>query len=176
MRGGNWVVSSRVPPLSPFSHSLTRFPSQLPPLCRQERRTWSGAFGRTWRRCWHTHGWIPSCQLPPQLSSCCCSGPPPYAALWLCWDFPVTPGWISRSLSTCCRSFPRNFHISTAIWVFPSSATPSLSPLPSLCNFSEDLLRLCALDISSSSRISQSHYCALVREDWDANSVFCLRK
>lgn len=30
------------------------------------------------------------------------------------------------------------------------------------------------LVISSSSRISQSHYCALVREAWDANSVFCL--
>lgn len=55
--------------------------------------------------------------------------------------------------------------------VFPSSATLPVSP----SDFSEDLLRLYALGISSSSRISQSRYCALVREAWDANNVFCLR-
>lgn len=161
------------PSSEPLSHSLTRFPSQLPQFCRQEACTWSVAFSKTWRRCWHTHGWISSCQLPPQLSSCCCSGPPPYAALSLCWDFPVTPGWISRSLHLLPQ-LPKEFHISTAIWVFPSSATLPVSPSDALY-FSEDLLRLYALGVSSSSRISQSHYCALVREAWEANSVFCLR-
>lgn len=97
------------PSSEPLSHSLTRFPSQLPPFCMEETCTWSVAFNNTWRRCWHTHGWISSCQLPPQLSSCCCSGPPPYAALSLCWDFPVTPVLdipVSPPASTASQGIP----------------------------------------------------------------------
>lgn len=90
-------------------HSLTHFPYQLSPFCTEETCKWSVVFNNTWRRCWHTHGWISSCQLPPQLSSCCCSGPPPYAALSMCRDFPLTPVLgipVSPPASTASQGIP----------------------------------------------------------------------
>lgn len=127
---------------------------------------------RVRRRCWHTHGWISSCQLPPQRSSCCCSGPPPSAALSLCWDFPVTPVLdipLSPPASTASQGIPHlrgNLGLSHRCY---------LASLQMLCAFSEGLTGPDAFDISSPSNISKFRYCALVKEVWHANNVSCLR-
>lgn len=142
-RGGNWVVSSRVPPLSPSpTPSPASLLSRLRSAGRKHARGLSRSLGLGEDAGTHMAGFLP---VNCPLSS------PPAAALGLfhmphfslCWDFPVTPGWISRSLHLLPQ-LPKEFHISTAIWVFPSSDTLSISPSYALY-FSEDLLRLYAL-------------------------------
>lgn len=159
-------MSSRVPPVSPSpTPSPASLLSCLPCAGRKRARGLSPSGLLREDAGTHMAAFLPL--------NCPLSSPPPYAALSLCWDFPVTPAWISRSLHLLPQ-LPQEFHISTARWVFPSSAALPATPSHALYS-SEDLLRLYALGISSSSGISHSHYCALVREAWDVNSVFCLR-
>lgn len=119
------------------------------------------------RRCWHTHGWISSSQLPPQLSSCCCSGPPPYAALSLCWDFPVTLALDLPVSPPACTA-------SQGIPLLRSSLGLSHQCYPLGCSLLASR-RMDALGISSPSDLSLPCYCTLARETWDANNVSRLR-
>lgn len=131
-RGGNWVASLRVPPLSP---SPTPSPASLLSCLRF-----------AWRK--HARGLSHSIILGEDagthvagfLPVNCPLSSPPAAALGLlhmlhshcAGTFLSLPCWISRS-PHLLPQLPKESHFSTTIWVFPISATRPGSPSDALC-------------------------------------------
>lgn len=130
-RGGNWIVSSRVPPLSP---SPTPSPASLLSCLRFAGRKHARGLSRSVRlgedAGTHMAGFLPvSCPLssPPAAALGLLHMPHSHCAgtfLSLLVGYPA--------LSTCFHSFPRNSTSPQQSGSFPA-VLPSLSPLLMLC-------------------------------------------